>query len=902
MAKEVVFKFKVEVDGKEVEQTVSSIDGFQKRISDLQTKLNAAPLGSKQFQELQKELKKTEGAFDAAKSKNQSFLDNLASAPGILGGLGQSIQGVSKVFSSFNNVLKFSFFGIIATLITKVVEKLSQMEGVLDPLTKISEIFSTVLGKLANVVMKPLSFIIEGVALGFEKLGNILGKITGDGETYGETLGNISEGLDELEDSQAAFDLQLQKSNRALAEAREIAADQTKSLEERKKALQDADAVERDLAKQNRERTLQRGRLQAQQLAAELGFNEERIKAIGQYDAKALESFSNEVTGFKGLNRDKLNALLGYIGQVEDISAQESKIGKKTASALKALDNEEKQRLDTKRKEAADAAKQRRADQITDYDAQIKLLLTFQKDVVNKDVKYYEELRAKLQDFYKKRNELEDKDKKLTAAQLKQRQIDQKKAIDDGIKSLVDASDKTRQLDEEVIKSADAVAKAKQKQTSDIIAATIQLQKEQDIQYEKDTQRLTNSIEISKKLYGEDSEQYKQAIIAKNKLDEAYIKNTEANNKKIEEGQKARNERIQNLDKTLQDQQISTLTDNLQKQLATIENDGKQKIEAYKKQLQQSLEAGDITLQQFNEKLVAFSAAVAQGVEQATNKAVGEDFLTKLQAGVDAALENGQGAYFRIVDTITNAQMKLDEAFKKGQITQDQYTKASIENETKLQAAKQRTIGAINAAAGATLQLAQAFGEESAAGKVLIKVNQALALASTALALAESIKGIGKDIGKGFPTNIIAVTSTLALIATAFTQAKALFGKAKTEGEAEISTEPRKLASGGVVSGPGTSTSDSIPAMLSNGESVINANSTAMFGPLLSAINQVGGGAAFQFGGVVSGTQSSLDQQNQTLISALTQQDQTPIKTYVVSSDMTSQQMFDIAQKSRSTL
>ena len=83
-----------------------------------------------------------------------------------------------------------------------------------------------------------------------------------------------------------------------------------------------------------------------------------------------------------------------------------------------------------------------------------------------------------------------------------------------------------------------------------------------------------------------------------------------------------------------------------------------------------------------------------------------------------------------------------------------------------------------------------------------------------------------------------------------------------------------KFASGGYVTGQGTSTSDSIPAMLSNGESVINANSTAMFGGLLNQINQAGGGAPIQTPGGNSGA--------------------TPIiKTYVVASDMTSQQEAD---------
>ena len=76
-----------------------------------------------------------------------------------------------------------------------------------------------------------------------------------------------------------------------------------------------------------------------------------------------------------------------------------------------------------------------------------------------------------------------------------------------------------------------------------------------------------------------------------------------------------------------------------------------------------------------------------------------------------------------------------------------------------------------------------------------------------------------------------------------------------------------KFATGGLVQGMGTSTSDSIIANLSNGESVINAKSTAMFGNLLSSINEAGGGVSF----------ANKNQAN-------------PIfKTYVVASEMTSQ-------------
>ena len=44
------------------------------------------------------------------------------------------------------------------------------------------------------------------------------------------------------------------------------------------------------------------------------------------------------------------------------------------------------------------------------------------------------------------------------------------------------------------------------------------------------------------------------------------------------------------------------------------------------------------------------------------------------------------------------------------------------------------------------------------------------------------------------------------------------------------------------MTGPGTGTSDSINARLSNGESVLTAAATSMFAPALSAFNQIGGG------------------------------------------------------------
>lgn len=80
------------------------------------------------------------------------------------------------------------------------------------------------------------------------------------------------------------------------------------------------------------------------------------------------------------------------------------------------------------------------------------------------------------------------------------------------------------------------------------------------------------------------------------------------------------------------------------------------------------------------------------------------------------------------------------------------------------------------------------------------------------------------------------------------------------------------LAKGGYVTGPGTSTSDSIPVMLSKGEAVINARSTAMFAKELSAINQAGGGRPFSVPNAGNGyAQGGIIQANRNISAQLDQ-------------------------------
>lgn len=105
--------------------------------------------------------------------------------------------------------------------------------------------------------------------------------------------------------------------------------------------------------------------------------------------------------------------------------------------------------------------------------------------------------------------------------------------------------------------------------------------------------------------------------------------------------------------------------------------------------------------------------------------------------------------------------------------------------------------------------------------------------------LAYEASILAKEIASKSWGGVASAAALTALIAASFSAAKAAV---------------KGFAVGGYVSGDGTGTSDSIPARLSNGESVMTAKATSMFSPILSAFNQLGGGVPI----VVSGGESQI--------------------------------------------
>ncbi len=172
------------------------------------------------------------------------------------------------------------------------------------------------------------------------------------------------------------------------------------------------------------------------------------------------------------------------------------------------------------------------------------------------------------------------------------------------------------------------------------------------------------------------------------------------------------------------------------------------------------------------------------------------------------------------LQALQNAQKSLNDAEKKE--ADDKIKQQNKQTQMSLRGAQQL--------AGALGDLAQEAGASS--GVVAM------------LSIAESAAAMGSALHKAFASSwnvwegIAAAVAAITTITTIIAQIKSLNSSAADE------KTKYRYAEGGLVTGPGTGTSDSITAKLSNGEAVMTARAVANWGDVLSAINVSSGGNA----------------------------------------------------------
>jgi hypothetical protein len=313
-----------------------------------------------------------------------------------------------------------------------------------------------------------------------------------------------------------------------------------------------------------------------------------------------------------------------------------------------------------------------------------------------------------------------------------------------------------------------------------------------------------------------------------------------------------------NLDTQLEEGRLELMQDGLDKELTKVDAKYDKEEQALKDTLSNDKNLTEENREKINERLLQLEQLRERDADKLINDAQKKE-QDKNDAAIQAEVEkNDKENQIKSQNDI--AQMQLDGASEldvlKAINQQKIDERASLkqkEGESD-EEFRQRTITADQAVADSSKSIEEKNNADKQAAQDSLTTNlnslkdtqigkskefaaaeKAESAIAQGMAAVEAVKAAVEAVGsatKGDPYTIaIRIAAALAAVTVAIAKAKSLGSG---------------FATGGYVSGAGTSTSDSITARLSNGESVMNAKATSMYAPLLSALNQSAGGNSIQ--------------------------------------------------------
>lgn len=322
--------------------------------------------------------------------------------------------------------------------------------------------------------------------------------------------------------------------------------------------------------------------------------------------------------------------------------------------------------------------------------------------------------------------------------------------------------------------------------------------------------------------------------------------------------EKIKEKKLSEFDLTVKDEAIKREQAYIQNMLSSIEKGSKEEYDLKVKNIENArqleidaIQKMVLTEDEKAKQLKAVNAKYYKEEEDAykeynnkvldeQKKAIAKRFETKILEAENEGLRNGtdtelqrlrlkseemQAIYNEMYQKIGESD---DDFYRRKLEAENRYLKSKEEVSDKEKRIEEEKTQSLLKVKQASIDMIEMFGERSRAFAKAAKIIALGEIAvNTGVAIAEGIKQAQK--AGPFPANIVAIATTVAQVMAGITSAIRTVRSAK-------------FARGGDVVGPGTDTSDSIPAHLSNGESVLTAPATRMFAPALSAFNQIGGG------------------------------------------------------------
>lgn len=542
------------------------------------------------------------------------------------------------------------------------------------------------------------------------------------------------------------------------------------------------------------------------------------------------------------------------------------------------------------------------------------------------------------QEAAKKEEERQQKLKEQKEKEIADRQKAIDKAKEEAAKKKKAAQDQIN--DNEALKQSETeLARAKMELSDDEIANIKKKQAQQDEDYQRELKRINDLLKLEKV----GSSEYKRLIVERNNLEKDYLNNKATNTKDLNklneeriENEKELNDRIAELQiqliKNEKDRDIASVNDKLRRDLEDLEKDKAFiiKSETEKERIRKLYrDAAEAEVNKINEN--------ARKKEEEDRIKKMDDDLRFLQIKQGATIQ-GTKAYYDVLREIQKKaeereieDLKASDAFKKKskQEQEDAITAIQKKGANDRKAINMQEIIAyaemtskvigigtqITAALGAIFEN-QMNRELKAAGqnqeeqekikKKYFEKNKKLQIANATIQMFQSaisafasmaaIPVVGPALGA------VAAAAAIALGIANINKIKAQeyegaggSGVATGQSAAPQTNLGQNYEKGGMIGGRRHAEGGTL-IEAEKGEAIMTRGAVTMFAPLLSAMNQMGGGTSFVRSAITTSPDNpKLENPNA---------DAAPIivKSYVVSSDMTTTQEKNARLKDLSTL
>lgn len=439
------------------------------------------------------------------------------------------------------------------------------------------------------------------------------------------------------------------------------------------------------------------------------------------------------------------------------------------------------------------------------------------RDAINETIKYKE---------IKKNQELE----KLSDENIKQEIARQQKYIDSRLSvvqkgSAEELALKKQKIEEETKLSLNNLKNDSKTGTLDATEKRDNAKNEMDAAKAKLDSDKANGADADTLV--KDQEYYNSKVAAYQTMQEALTNITaQYEQERVDIETKARQQKAQ-ADLEYAKQQEADRQQVFANRLAELQMEGEQQTE-----LQQNLNTLGLDVQTQNEQ------DQLEVQRQAAQEKL--DFLQQFQQQEGESEDEYTQRLADVGMTRLDVETQNTEAKKNLSDVNAQINQGEIKNEE----AKKKAFQSVGAS---MISMLDTLGESNSD---FAKMSKIITLAQIAIDTGKALSaGIASASALPFPSNLAAIATTvatvLANVATAISTVKSA-----------------KFAEGGKVVGPGTGTSDSINAKLSNGEYVMTAKATKMFEPMLAAMNAIGSGvpiASSRNFSVVQNTQDMTD-------------------------------------------